>query len=125
MKKIGLCLTLMVPFMVTNVGYSATLCGKISGDSHWSGGVFSVITNAGKTVATTNYIPSGEISCTEPFVAGKYIVRFSGAQDKNSVSFDGVYGCLTEPYIFTDTNTMTIVFNKGLPPFNGDPLCSP
>ena len=108
---------------VSQFSFSAKLCGKISGGTKWQGGVFSVVAQDGKTIATTPYLGVGNQGCTSSFLPGTYIIRFNGALD-NKINFDGVYGCTTAPYVFGDT-TLDVVFNQGFPPFNGNSFCSP
>lgn len=105
--------------------HASKLCGYVSHDTKWDGGVFSVIDLNGITIATTPYIPTGGKSCTDSFIPGQYIIRFNGVlQGKSNPLADGLYGCITEVYNIPDT-IFTIVFQQGNPPFNGNSFCAP
>jgi hypothetical protein len=108
----------------SQMSMAAKLCGKISDKTKWQGGVFSIIQPDGQTIATTPYITTGNQGCTDFFPSGTYIIRFNGALE-NTIKFsDDIYGCITAPYIFNDS-TLSIVFNQGFPPFNGNSFCYP
>ena len=124
MKKRHIAVTLGLCLM-GQFCFSAKLCGKISSETKWEGGVFSVINAEGQTIATTPYIIVGNQGCTDSFVPGTYIIRFNGALENNNIKFsDEIYGCITAPYVFNDT-VLNIVFNQGNPPFNGNSFCYP
>jgi hypothetical protein len=112
-------------FLSSSVGFSAVVCGYISGTSAWQGGVFSVIDGSGTTVATSSYVLTGEQGCTSEFAGGAYLIRFTGATGKTVPVFENVYGCLTSLYTVKDSDTMTVVFNDGTYPFNNSSFCSP
>lgn len=112
-------------FLVSQFCFSAKLCGKISSETKWQGGVFSVVNQNGQTIATTPYIIVGGLGCTDSFSPGTYIIRFNGALENSNIKgFDETYGCITAPYVFDDT-VLNIVFNQGFPPFNGNSFCYP
>lgn len=111
--------------LLSQLSFSSKLCGIISGQTTWQGGVFSVIQDNGQTIATTPYILTGNQGCTNSFPPGNYIVRFNGVSDPSKITSTGnIYGCITEPYVFEDV-VLNIVFNQGTPPFNGNSFCFP
>ncbi len=114
---LGLCVTSFACF-------SSKLCGKISSTTTWDGGVFSVVSMDGRTVATTPFILSGNMGCSDSFEPGQYFVRFNGATGNQLFKLgDSLPGCLTtDPYQFSDIE-FTIVYNKGMPPFNQGKYC--
>ncbi len=126
MNKIRLCVSFMAMFLTQQACFSAQLCAVMSPDDRWDGGVFSVITEMGQTIASTGVVRMGEQACTRMFAAGTYLVRFSGIKvGEQSVIMDGIYGCLTQAYVFDDASVLTVVFDHGRPPFNGNYFCGP
>ena len=116
----------LVILSINQVCFSATLCGVLSSDTRWTGGVFSVITETGQTIATTNVIAVGEQGCTQSFAPGTYLVRFTGIKGNEALTLaEGIYGCLTQSYVFEESSILTVVFNHGRPPFDGNYFCDP
>lgn len=113
-------------FCLVGECFAAKLCGKVSRNTKWHGGVFSIIEESGRTIATTPYIVAGNQGCTDSFKPGTYLIRFNGALENNKpMMSEEIYGCLTAaPYAFDET-TLYIVFNEGTPPFNGNSFCTP
>lgn len=111
--------------LISNLGYAAKLCGKISWQQAWDGGVFSVIDSSGMTVASTQLVYTGAMGCTDTFDDGMYIVRFNGFLEKKTAIFDDVTGCLTQPYQIEGATPSIVVFDNGRPPFNAGGLCAP
>lgn len=123
-KKHHIAVVVAVCFL-NQVSFAAKLCGKISSETKWQGGVFSVINSSGQTIATTPYIIVGSQGCTDSFSPGTYLIRFNGGLENTKMNFsDEIYGCLTAPYVFDDT-VLSVVFNQGFPPFNGNSFCYP
>lgn len=125
MKKSHFIFLLLALIGTANLSFAASLCAKISAGSDWDGGVFSVINASGVTVMTTGFLSPGQDTCTQHFDEGEYIVRFTGFEAKKSMSYPGISGCMTGPYIFDSKDKVSMVFNDGAAPFNGDKNCSP
>lgn len=125
MKKITSFSVLCCCIVFGSVSHGAKLCAKISSSSAWSGGVFSVVDANGITLASTRIIASGSEGCTENVKNGDYVIRFNGAYGPSVLPFDGVYGCLSSVFEFRGDRVVSIVFNKGEPPFNGNQFCTP
>lgn len=120
-SALGLGISLCI---MNTIGVSAQLCAEISRETAWDGGVFSVIKEDGTTIATTPFTYTGGVGCTDSFSPGTYLIRFTGANLGGKTLSDDLYGCMTAPYQFNDT-ILHIVFNQGLPPFNGNAFCNP
>jgi hypothetical protein len=127
MTKIRFCVAFMAMFLTQQACFSAHLCAVLSNDSRWDGGVFSVITEKGQTIATTSVVAVGEQGCTHSFAAGTYLIRFTGVKNgEQTVFIEDIYGCLTQQsYVFDDASVQTVVFDHGRPPFNGNYFCDP
>lgn len=122
--KIKLGMGILLCAMSVN-SFSAKLCASISTGTGWDGGVFSVLTEDGYTIATTAFMATGTQGCTDSFLPGRYLVRFTGGMLNKTFSFgDAPYGCITGSYQFDDT-VLNVVFNDGQPPFNGNSFCYP
>ncbi|HBI21915.1 MAG TPA: hypothetical protein DDY37_04935 [Legionella sp.] len=126
MKKIKWCMLLIAVFSIHQATFAAKLCAVVSRDTLWTGGVFSVMTETGQTIATSSVVGSGQQGCTPSFAAGTYLVRFTGVRENERLTFmDGIYGCLTQSYVFDEASVLTVVFHDGRPPFNDNFYCYP
>lgn len=124
-KKLNRVLMSVALITSANIVCSAQLCGTISTPSLWDGGVFSVVDDKGQTVATTDFIIKGNAGCSNNFKSGRYFIRFNGGQQgKPTPPYKNVFGCITAPFLFEEER-MTVVFDQGRHPFNGNVFCRP
>ena len=126
MKRITCYMLFMLICSIHQATFAAKLCAVMNRNTLWTGGVFSVITETGQTIATTSVVVAGQQGCTNDFPAGTYLIRFTGVEENEPPKLmDGIYGCITQSYVFDEVRVLTVVFDNGRPPFNDNFYCYP